>query len=538
MNVNKSGGRPSTAHKKSGKDWANHRWSERFEIVSRLDYCSVDMIKEILDDIPAVHHYIGAVHDGDSSASGAEKLPHFHGVVFLHSGKQLRNSTLLNAARKAALERSEAYRDAVADNENVPAVLTAALRGRPCAAITYLRHLTDDAAGKAQYDYSALFGSPGLDLVAEFDAAYDEYQKNRESGASLAASSDGGRSRAEIVAELEPLIKEGKIAPYQFTAHLTSSEYVKHRGHLMKLCDYYDNDNRLNGRRRVPRVMMVSGIPGSGKTSSAMWMSEDRGYGIPYISSGGSDLLSMYQGEHFVILDDVRPASSSASDFIKMIQPHARGAVHSRFRDKDLDADYIVITSPLTPEEWWSSYLSYDKDAGDVKQLLRRLNGGAMHFDKFGVFSYRQFDGDGYEIARRENVVLPQQYFDWLMNESKRALPPPSLLSFYYDDSEITSRKQTGLQFTDAYLDATFANHMIDAMEGFAEMYPDIVERLASDACPMSSDIVSILRGVIPTHSSPEAMPFPEASDGPSDAVSDSVGVRVSLPDSASLSAF
>lgn len=442
-NVNVSGGRPSSAGKKSGKDWLSHQWCRHFEITSRLDWCPVDVARDVLRDIGAVSSYIGAVHLDDYDSSGSAKLPHLHIEVILD--KQVRNGTVLRAFSKACRARVPVYADACssaeADGKDAPpAVLTAPIRSRYCAAVVYLLHQTPEAIreGKTVYDVSALFASDGLDAAAEFERYKAEYDEARATGASL-SSLDSEDKDARVV-EILRQVESRELGTYNLAAR---SDFVSWRTTRKLVKDaqcYCDERDAFNGLRTPCRVTWICGAAGAGKTSAAVFMSQDQGYGMPYISSGGSDLFSFYKGQPFVILDDIRPDSIGAGDFIKLINPHYGAAAHSRYNDVTVKASHIVITAPQTPEQWWSLY--DNNAAGDIKQLLRRLNGGVWEFvDSSGAFKFYQYDDSGARVSS-SSLHLPAAYYNWLNEIRAKLTPAPLLLSKYFADDVVSAPRR------------------------------------------------------------------------------------------------
>lgn len=544
-NMNTTGGRPSSADKKSGKDWLSHQWTTQFEIVSRIDYCSVEVACSVLDDMPAVESYIGIVHGADVNASGVEKIPHLHIMVRLC--KQVRNGTVLNKFRKACAASSPVYAAALVENDKTPAVLTSVIRARYCAAVVYLMHLTDEAKrdGKQQYDLADLFGSPGMDVVAEAGRYLDEYNAARASGDDLSADNSGVRVDVnKIMAEVDA----GTLSSYNCAVLRDFPTWRAERKVIKDAEAYKAARNAYNGVHPPASVCWMYGGAGSGKTSGAVWMCHDQGYGFPYITSGGRDLFSKYNMQQAVVIDDIRPDKVDADSLIKLLDPYSWGSSFaSRYNDVDVAARHIIITCPMSPVEFWSYYDA--AAAGSVQQLLRRLNGGVYHYDGDGGFTLHQYNKDGTESGS-VYLRISDGYNKWLASLALISVPPAPLYAKYFTSEQLAAAPARRLEFSDSHYSAELCNVIQDALDKFSAEHPEVAADIVAGRLHNVSEIMAalprslVLSGdncsvsvsdIVSETPDDGSVPFPEASDAVSAEVSNLLAEDVSAAPGASV---
>ena len=129
------------------------------------------------------------------------------------------------------------------------------------------------------------------------------------------------------------------------------------------------------------KVIYICGPSGSGKSTLArfyasMWSTE-----APYISSSSNDPLQDYNLEPVIILDDLRGDSFKFADLLKLLDNHVPSSVKCRYRNKSIDAKYLIITSTRKPQELYSADTFSADD--NLDQLKRRIN-ALYRIDKDG----------------------------------------------------------------------------------------------------------------------------------------------------------
>lgn len=232
----------------------------------------------------------------------------------------------------------------------------------------YLIHATKKAQGKYQYPVDA--------VRANFDYAA-EMQKI--SGQVATANS---KKRNDIDILLDALY-DGQLSKSQLEERLTGSQIAKYSRQietvwskrLQKLAAEFRREMIEQGR--TVKTMWIYGPTETGKTSLAREYAEKTGHEV-FVSGSSRDIFQDYAGQHTVILDELRPGNLSYSDLLRITDPYGRDAsAPSRYFDKALAVEYIIITSPYNPFEFYIETFAQCKDRSKMDgfgQLLRRLS--------------------------------------------------------------------------------------------------------------------------------------------------------------------
>lgn len=173
----------------------------------------------------------------------------------------------------------------------------------------------------------------------------------------------------------------------------------------------------MKGNRNM-KVYYVYGATGSGKTTFAKWFSE-KVIQKPYFVSGSSnDVLDGYMGQPIIILDDLRDDSFKFHDLLKFLDNHTSSLVKSRYYNKAIDCEMIVITSTKLLSDMYSNIQNEDK-----LQLYRRINEVVSIHDDNSITS-KKID---IESSRNLGKLLYQ----------KQVMKLPSNIKEIYDSLEI-----------------------------------------------------------------------------------------------------
>lgn len=131
--------------------------------------------------------------------------------------------------------------------------------------------------------------------------------------------------------------------------------------------------NEKNGKQI--EVIWISGEAGAGKTSLAREYAEKSKR--PYFITGSSrDLFQNYAGEHTMIIDELRADMLKYPDLLRILDPFGSQVMApSRYSDKPLACDLILITSPYNPAEFYGELFSKTNGVSvdGLEQLLRRI---------------------------------------------------------------------------------------------------------------------------------------------------------------------
>lgn len=292
-----------------------HRCMMYEQQLKHLPVHTVDELQNTIEAKIKPHRYALIVHDKDE---GVE--PHVH--VMFDFGKTARHIT---AIAKLLGDKPQYIQKWDNRGEN---------------GFAYLVHRTKGGKDKFQYPLST--------VTANFDyaALITEQTKSIER-----------RSDYSIKARLD-LLKDGAITRKQLIDELSGSEYAQHkrkiddvdRLRLEQAADKWREDMKAKGE--TVKVLWIYGATGTGKSSVAKELADRLGQPF-YMSGSSKDLFQEYNGEHTIILDELRPNTIPYQDFLRITDPYGMVETHtaapSRYYDKALAANTIIITTPYMP---------------------------------------------------------------------------------------------------------------------------------------------------------------------------------------------
>ena len=178
--------------------------------------------------------------------------------------------------------------------------------------------------------------------------------------------------------------------------------YVKYRKAFESAFKYYED--KIRNKSINKECIYIYVTSGSGKTTYAKKFCEDRNLSY-YISSASNDIMSDYCGEEVLILDDVRAdCFNSLSDFLKMLDNNTSSTVKSRYRNKILECQYIILTSVLDIETLFDKF--HDNFHEPIKQLRRRCKTYIHMTDDFITYNlYDEARGDYIKATTLPNPI-------------------------------------------------------------------------------------------------------------------------------------
>lgn len=279
----------------------------------------------------------------------------------------------------------------------------------------YLVHRTKNARAKYQYDPSEVRAN--FDYVKELA----EITKNVEKAS---AKKNGGKNTME---EYLNKIYNGEITKDEVEGQITGSEYAKYKKQMEDVDAKRLQKAAIAFRRNMvqegipARIYWLCGNTGTGKSSLAKELArqENRPY---FISGSTKDMFQDYKGEHTIILDEFRPGTLPYADLLKITDPFAEKVfAPSRYHDKYLAADLIIITTPFLPNVYYEELCRVDnslnKAVDDFGQLQRRIT-ATFYLSKNLI--YKAKDEDEQEYAYIDNVI---RYATQIMD--KNSYPNP-----------------------------------------------------------------------------------------------------------------
>ena len=289
----------------------------------------------------------------------------------------------------------------------------------------YLVHATAKAQAEGKYQYD-----PG-EVIANFD--YPSYllslrtkavQKTRQQD--MAAKDLIDAMYAGILSrdEVESRLTGSQLGYYQRQLDIVWNKVLQNRA--------ADWRRKMQEQGKQVTVIWIYGAAGTGKTSLARHYAAQSGQ--PYYMSGSSrDIFQSYAGEHTIILDELRPRNLEYQDLLRILDPFGliEGTMApSRYSDKALAADTIIITSPFSPLEfYWAQFSDTCNQIDSFAQLDRRISLTVqMQQASIDLVTYDEHTGSYVTVNTRPNPYSQQtrpapqdsaeKLFETMMNDN------------------------------------------------------------------------------------------------------------------------
>lgn len=280
----------------------------------------------------------------------------------------------------------------------------------------YLVHSTRQAQaeGKHQYD-------PG-EVIANFD--YPAYflslqtksvQKTRQQDMAAKDLIDAMYAGILTKSEVEQRLTGSQLGYYKRQIDAVWSKVLRNRA------DAWRKEMREQGKQVT--VIWLFGVAGAGKTRLAREIAEKQGR--PYFMSGSSrDIFEDYSSEGIIILDELRPKVMAYQDLLRLLDPFGvEVKAPSRYFDKHIAADMIIVTSPYSPYAFWLEQFTTivkhdgyarkqslaDQGPDGFPQLDRRVAATVMvQPGTIDLVSFSYTDGRYHVLQSRVNPYLQQ----------------------------------------------------------------------------------------------------------------------------------
>lgn len=293
------------------------------EIVQQLEYMSQEDVEAGLDH-NAVQDYAYILHDKDVHEDGTPVAPHWH--IMIRFKRPVQTESLCKWF-------------------GIKSNMIGYILGTFGDAVAYLTHRNKPE----KYQY----------LDEEIKSNYDfkvEVEK--------ALSKKKASQRKEEIIEL---IRSGIVREYNYTEYITALEYDKFKRAIDNAFTY--RRDTLKSLDRHMNVIYIYGGSGTGKTTYAKQLAINKGLSC-YISCGSNDPLDGYKGQDCLILDDIRPGDFLLSDFLKILDNNTQSTVKSRYKNKLLECQYLIVTTSFDIPVFFDLLL--DSEGESVKQMERR----------------------------------------------------------------------------------------------------------------------------------------------------------------------
>lgn len=327
------------------------------EIVQQLEYMSQEDVEAGLDH-NAVQDYAYILHDKDVHEDGTPVAPHWH--IMIRFKRPVQTGSLCKWF-------------------GIKSNMIGYILGTFGDAVAYLTHRNKPE----KYQY----------LDEEIKSNYDfkvEVEK--------ALSKKKASQRKEEIIEL---IRSGIVREYNYTEYITALEYDKFKRAIDNAFTY--RRDTLKSLDRHMNVIYIYGGSGTGKTTYAKQLATNKGLSC-YISSGSNDPLDGYKGQDCLILDDIRPGDFLLSDFLKILDNNTQSTVKSRYKNKLLECQYLIVTTSFDIPVFFDLLL--DSEGESVKQMERRCTLKIqMGINTMTTYVYQPVSGKYKKVSILKNPV-------------------------------------------------------------------------------------------------------------------------------------
>lgn len=311
----------------------------------QIEHLPAGTIEQLVERIEklAPKKYALIIHDKDVNEQGEPAKDHVHVMLCFE------NARSINSISKKLGDEPQSI---------------TIWKGKAENGFSYLIHATTKAIDKYQY--------PSSEVRANFNYQEEMLRITKEI--------ERSRQTASITLLLDSLYK-GEISKEILEKKLTGSQYGRIKRQIEDVWNKWLQFQAAEWREKMKKsgkpieVIWISGKSGTGKTSLAKEYVEK--LKRPYFITGSSrDIFQNYSGEHTMIIDEFRGDMIKYPDLLRILDPFGSQVMApSRYSDKPLACDLILITSPYTPVEFYQKlFIHTVEDSIDsMEQLLRRI---------------------------------------------------------------------------------------------------------------------------------------------------------------------
>lgn len=330
------------------------------EVETQVDRLSEEKIIKALEH-NRIRDYAYIKHDKDENVT-----PHWHIAIRLKDTYNTKH---------------------IAEWFDVPETQIEKVKGRWTDMLKYLIHR--NAPEKYQYEESG--------VKSNFD-----FQK-------ILKEADNTKQLDEIIEK----INAGEIREYNIHSHIDIKTYVRYKRQLSYAFDYTNNKKGVD---RQMEAVFITGDSGTGKTTYAKSIAEQKGYSV-FVTDSGNNPLDGYGGEDCIILDDLRGSTMKIADLLKLLDNNTACAIAARYRNKNIMwCKLIIITTIHDIDTFFRNV--FQEETETAVQLKRRCK-YVVHMTKTKMWYEVWSDAEQKYVKTKPigNIVMEQFQKEYISEE-------------------------------------------------------------------------------------------------------------------------
>lgn len=347
-----------------------------FEIETQIEYLSQESIEEILTtrwEKKQIVCYVYCLHDKDTYTKkdeeegkgkyGDPKKPHWHIYIKLKESR-----TFADVAKWFGI--------GVTFVQKIKA-------GTFEGGCIYATHA--NAPDKYQYPVTDAISSPGFDYAKIVEIKQQAFKREKKMDAAY-------QRKMEICS----MIEDGVINPFNKHQMISMEDWQNYNRAITLAFERQAELLELNNERNM-RCIYIAGETMACKTSLAKMILEK--YTTSHLICNSYDPLQNYKGQKGVCIDDISFSTFGWKDFLNMADNDTSTPVKSRYKNKSLYCDLLIITTTKEPYQLVQQMDGAQDE--NKKQFYRRFK--TDYYADYDTITEYRFNSDP-EVMKYEKV--------------------------------------------------------------------------------------------------------------------------------------
>ena len=347
-----------------------------FEIETQIEYLSQESIEEILTtrwEKKQIVCYVYCLHDKDTYTKkdeeegkgkyGDPKKPHWHIYIKLKESR-----TFADVAKWFGI--------GVTFVQKIKA-------GTFEGGCIYATHA--NAPDKYQYPVTDAISSPGFDYAKIVEIKQQAFKREKKMDAAY-------QRKMEIC----KMIEDGVINPFNKHQMISMEDWQNYNRAITLAFERQAELLELNNERNM-RCIYIAGETMACKTSLAKMILEK--YTTSHLICNSYDPLQNYKGQKGVCIDDISFSTFGWKDFLNMADNDTSTPVKSRYKNKSLYCDLLIITTTKEPYQLVQQMDGAQDE--NKKQFYRRFK--TYYYADYDTITEYRFNSDP-EVMKYEKV--------------------------------------------------------------------------------------------------------------------------------------